>query len=172
MITSPYPDVEIPDSSLADYVLGGAAARGDRPALIDGATGWTLTYAELAERVGAVASGLAAEGVAPGDTVALLSPNCLDWPVAFLAASSLGAVVSTLNPVLTPAEVATLLEVGGADAAIVAARRVMRSPPSTASSGSTRSRRAPVRLRRRRSTRPPISPCCRSRPARRASSRA
>jgi acyl-CoA synthetase (AMP-forming)/AMP-acid ligase II len=121
MIASRHADVEIPDSTLADYVLGAAPARGDRPALIDGPTGTTVSYAELAERVHAVASGLAAEGIAQGDTVALLSPNCLEWPVAFLAAASLGAVVSTLNPLLTPAEVATQLRAGGAKAAIAAA---------------------------------------------------
>jgi acyl-CoA synthetase (AMP-forming)/AMP-acid ligase II len=120
MITSPHPDIEIPDVSLAGYVLGEAAARGARPALVDGPTGAVVTYAELAERVRAVAAGLAAGGIGPGETVALLSPNSVDWPVAFLAAVSLGAVVSSINPVLTPDEVAPLLRACGARTAIVA----------------------------------------------------
>ena len=33
---SQYPDVEIPLTSLSRFVLAGAAARGDKPALIDG----------------------------------------------------------------------------------------------------------------------------------------
>ena len=37
--------------SLDEHVLGGAAARGDKPALIDGPTGAVTTYAELADRV-------------------------------------------------------------------------------------------------------------------------
>ena len=82
-LRSPYPDVDIPDVSLTEYVIGGAAARGDKPALIDGATGAVTTYADLADQVARVASGLAAEGIAPGDAVGLLGPNTAGWAVAF-----------------------------------------------------------------------------------------
>ncbi len=41
--TSPLPDVEIPDVPLTSYVLARAAELGDKPALIDGPTGRTLT---------------------------------------------------------------------------------------------------------------------------------
>ena len=34
ILRSPYPDVDIPDVSLTEYVIGGAAARGDKPALV------------------------------------------------------------------------------------------------------------------------------------------
>jgi hypothetical protein len=40
---TPWPDVDIPDVSLPAYVLASAAKRGERPALIDGPTGRTLT---------------------------------------------------------------------------------------------------------------------------------
>ena len=75
ILRSPYPDVDIPDG-LADGVrLGGAAGRGDKPAIVDGATGAVTTYAELADQVARVAAGLAAEGIGPGDAVGLLGPN-------------------------------------------------------------------------------------------------
>jgi len=119
-LRSPYPDVDIPDVSLTEYVIGGAAARGDKPALIDGATGAVTTYADLADQVARVASGLAAEGIAPGDAVGLLGPNTAGWAVAFHAVVSLGAVVTSINPLLTPSEVATQLATAGARAAIVA----------------------------------------------------
>ena len=48
---SPYPDVAIPDLSLADFVFQHAARLTAKPALIDGATGRTMTYGELAEGV-------------------------------------------------------------------------------------------------------------------------
>ena len=48
---SPLPDVDIPDIGIADYVFEHAASRGDKPALIDGPTGRTLTYAQLAGAV-------------------------------------------------------------------------------------------------------------------------
>jgi acyl-CoA synthetase (AMP-forming)/AMP-acid ligase II len=117
---SPYPHVDIPEVSLTEYVVGGAAARGDKPALVDGATGAVMTYADFADRVGRVASGLAAEGIEPGDEVGLLAPNSPAWAVAFHAVVSLGAVVTPINPLLTPHEVAAQLATAGATAAIVA----------------------------------------------------
>jgi acyl-CoA synthetase (AMP-forming)/AMP-acid ligase II len=107
-------------SSLSEYVLGGAAARGDKPALIDGATGAVTTYAEFAGQVTRSAAGLAAEGIGPGDRVGLLGPNTPSWAVAFHAVVSLGAIVTPINPLLTPAEVAKQLGIAGARAVIVA----------------------------------------------------
>ena len=71
----PVPRRRHPQASLTEYVLGGAAARGDKPALIDGASGAVTTYAEFADQVARAAAGLAAEGIGPGDAVGLLGPN-------------------------------------------------------------------------------------------------
>jgi acyl-CoA synthetase (AMP-forming)/AMP-acid ligase II len=117
---SPFPDVQVPEISLTEYVLAGAAQRGDKPALIDGAGGAVTTYAELADRVAAVAAGLAAEGIGPGDAIGLLAPNSPAWPVAYHAAISLGAVVTSMNPLLTPGEIANQLRDANAKAVIVA----------------------------------------------------
>jgi acyl-CoA synthetase (AMP-forming)/AMP-acid ligase II len=119
-ITSPHPDVAIPAVSLHEHVLGGAAARGDKPALIDGTTGAVTTYAELAERVRAVAAGLAELGIRQGDAVGLLAPNSVDWPVAFHAVIALGGIVTSINPLLTPDEIGKQLADAGARAVIVA----------------------------------------------------
>jgi acyl-CoA synthetase (AMP-forming)/AMP-acid ligase II len=120
VLRSPYPDVQVPELSLTEYVLGGAAERGDKPALIDGVSGAVTTYAELAERVADVAAALSADGIGPGDTVGLLAPNSTDWPVAFHAVSSLGAIVTSINPLLTPDEIAGQLRSAGATAVVVA----------------------------------------------------
>ena len=120
ILRSPYPDVDIPDVSLTEYVIGGAAARGDKPALIDGATGAVTTYAEFADQVARTAAGLAAEGIGPGDAVGLLGPNTPTWAVAFHAVVSVGALVTPINPLLGPGEVATQLATAGAKAVIVA----------------------------------------------------
>jgi acyl-CoA synthetase (AMP-forming)/AMP-acid ligase II len=119
---SRFPDVELPDVALPDFVIGGAAARGDAPALIDGTTGAVTTYAELADRVRSAAGALAAAGLGRGDTLALLSPNLPAWPVTLHAALSLGAVVTPLNPLQTPAELAEQLRDAGA-------RLVVAAPP-------------------------------------------
>jgi acyl-CoA synthetase (AMP-forming)/AMP-acid ligase II len=117
---SPYPEVQVPDVSLTEYVLGGAEGRGDKPALVDGASGAVTTYAELAQRVRAAAAGLAAEGIGPDDAVGLLGPNGADWAVAYHAVISLGAIASSLNPLLTPDEIAKQLSSADAKAVIAA----------------------------------------------------
>ena len=54
---SPFPDVSLPDVALTDFVLGNVAARADRPALVDGTTGRTLTFGELVEQDSAPGGG-------------------------------------------------------------------------------------------------------------------
>ena len=120
VLRSPYPDVQVPEVSLTEYVLGGAEQRGDKPALIDGASGAVTSYAELAQRVRAVAAGLAAEGIGPGDALGLLAPNDPAWAVAYHAVISLGGVVSSINPLLTPDEIAKQLRSADAKAVIAA----------------------------------------------------
>jgi acyl-CoA synthetase (AMP-forming)/AMP-acid ligase II len=93
--------MNIPDLSLPAYVLARAAGRGDRPALIDGPTGRTLTCRELAEQVRRAAAGLAARGFGKGSVLGLYSPNTPEFAVAFLAAAMLGGTVTTANPLLT-----------------------------------------------------------------------
>jgi acyl-CoA synthetase (AMP-forming)/AMP-acid ligase II len=117
---SPYPDVQIPDVALTEYVLAGATRHGDKPALIDGASGAVTTYGELARQVREVASGLAAAGVGPGDVVGLLAPNSPSWAVAYHAVIARGAILTPINPVLTAEEIATQLRCAGAVAVIAA----------------------------------------------------
>ncbi len=119
-IASPFPDVEIPSVSLTEYVLGHAEERGDKPALIDGATGAVTTYAELARRVRATAAAFAGQGIGKGDAVGLLGPNSPDWPVAFHAVVSLGAIVTSINPLLTAGEIGKQLDAAGARTVVVA----------------------------------------------------
>jgi acyl-CoA synthetase (AMP-forming)/AMP-acid ligase II len=100
-IRSDYPDVDIPDISITEFVFGQGAARGDKPALIDGPSGRTLTYAQLTGAIRRVAAGLAAHGFAKGDVLGIYSPNVPEYAIAFHAAASLGGVVTTVNPLYT-----------------------------------------------------------------------
>jgi acyl-CoA synthetase (AMP-forming)/AMP-acid ligase II len=94
---------------LADFVLGEATARGDKPALIDGPSGRTITFDGLAKSVRAVAGGLAARGFAKGDVLAIYSPNLPEYAVAFHAVATLGGINTTINPLNTPRELAAQL---------------------------------------------------------------
>ena len=58
----------------------------------------TVTRDELVERVGALAAGLRARGVAPGDRVAMVLPVGIDALVVTLASLAVGAVVSSAAP--------------------------------------------------------------------------
>ena len=66
-----------------------------QPALVDG--GRTVTYAELAHRVGRLAAVMQSAGVGHGDRVALLARNCAAYLETELAAATVGAVSVNLN---------------------------------------------------------------------------
>lgn len=98
--------VELP---IHDAVLGGASARGDAPALIDGVSGATLGYAQLDAFHRRVAAALADAGVRKGDVLALHSPNTVLYPVVFYGATRAGASVTTVHPLATAEEFAKQL---------------------------------------------------------------
>src|SRR5262245_37305131 len=98
---SHYPDVAIPETSLSSFVLARAAERGDKPALIDGPSGRTITYAQLPRFVGRVATSLAQRGFRKGDRFAIYSPNLPEYAIAFHALPSLCGLLTTANPLST-----------------------------------------------------------------------
>ena len=114
MIRSPFPDVGIPDVAFTDFVLARAAEFGDRPALIDGPSGRTVSYAQLARSVQAVAAGLAERGLRKGEVFAHYAPNLPEYAVAFHGVATAGAVNTTANPLLTEDELAAQLCDSGA----------------------------------------------------------
>ena len=114
IMKSPYPDVTIPDVPLTAFVLRRAAELADKPALIDGPSGRTLTYGQLAGGIRLAAAGLAARGMKQGDVMAILSPNIPEYAVAFHAVCTLGGINTTVNPTYTPGEIAHQLKDSGA----------------------------------------------------------
>ncbi len=96
-------------------ILARSAARfGSKPALV--AAGRTFTYRQLHDLCDRAAGGLRALGVRPGDRVSLYSPNRWEWVVAYHATLRAGAVVNPINVMLTPEEVAFVLNDCGAAA--------------------------------------------------------
>jgi acyl-CoA synthetase (AMP-forming)/AMP-acid ligase II len=105
---------DIPDLTLPEFVLGAAYQHGGKRALVDAATGHELSYAQLADAVREVCAGLSARGIRPGDVLALCMPNCLEFAVAWFAATSAGAIVTTMNPLCTGEEISRQLRQTGA----------------------------------------------------------
>ena len=113
---------DIPDIDLASFVLARAKGLGDKPALIDGASGRALSYAELDRLVRSFAAGLAAHGFARGDTFCICLPNVPDYAVAFHGVLRAGGRCTTANPLYTVRELAhQLVETG--------ARMLLTAPP-------------------------------------------
>ena len=110
IVKSSVPDVAIPDRSITDYVLRHAERLGDKPAIIDGPTGRTLTYRGLAEGIRRVATALARRGFEKGDVFGVYSPNVPEYATLFYAVASLGGTVTTANPLYTAAELASQLK--------------------------------------------------------------
>jgi long-chain acyl-CoA synthetase len=124
----PYPELTLPD-----YLAEAAAQRPDRPALLF--KGRTVTHGELQRRSDAFAAALAALGVATGDRVALLLPNCPQFLICELGAWKAGAIVVPLNPIYTQPELEGALARTGAETIVVLTpfyRRVKAAQPRTA----------------------------------------
>lgn len=103
--------------SLVDIVEASARDYPDAPALQF--FGRTMSYRELQEAIERAAAGLRAQGVGPGDPVAIVLPNCPQHIIAFYAVLRLGAVVIEHNPLYTPRELRKQFEDHGAVHAIV-----------------------------------------------------
>src|SRR5271155_1573173 len=65
-----------------------------------------LSYVELRDRIGRLASALAAIGVRPGDTVGVLDWDSNRFLEAFFAIPMMGAVLQTVNVRLSPEQIA------------------------------------------------------------------
>lgn len=113
--TSPYPDVEIPDLSIYDYLFGSVAdADLQKPALIDGSSGAITTYQALIGQIDAIAGALAARGLALGDVVGLHSPNVPAFASVLHGILRAGGTATTINALYTAEDIAKQLTGSGA----------------------------------------------------------
>lgn len=74
------------------------------------AQGQGVTFSELKEKAERVAAVFQAQGIGPGDTVALMSQNTPDFVFAFFGAQKAGAAVVPVNHKLAPPEVDYILK--------------------------------------------------------------
>ena len=110
IIKGPYPDVDIPQTALTPFVLRRVKELTDKPALIDGPSGRTVTYSQLADSIAIAAHNLRERGFEKGDVFGILSPNCPEYAIAFHAAATLGGIVTPINPLYTRNEIAHQLK--------------------------------------------------------------
>ncbi|PRX45549.1 long-chain acyl-CoA synthetase [Prauserella shujinwangii] len=103
-----------PGGNVADLVVAAAAERPGAAALVDAATGSTLTWAEVDAAVSGLARRLVREGVTAGDRVALRLPTSTAFAVAFFALARAGAIALPLSPQAPATELRALLQHSGA----------------------------------------------------------
>lgn len=113
-VRSPYPDVEVPEVSLHEFLFGDFGDRVDAPAFIDGSSGRTITFGEFATAVDKLAAALHERGIRAGDVVGIFAPNSPEFAVAFHGVLRANAIVTSANSLYTPGELAHQLADSGA----------------------------------------------------------
>ena len=108
----------VPSAASRIEQLLSASADRDPQAIAVILQGTQLTYAELQQRVDALAGNLAAMGIGRGDRVALMLPNTPTYVLAFYALMRLSAVAVNLSPAHQGRELAHVLADSGAIAVI------------------------------------------------------
>ncbi|KAL9238109.1 hypothetical protein vseg_012580 [Gypsophila vaccaria] len=96
-----------PNESLDITTFISARPHRSTTAFIDASTGQRVSYADLWRAVDAVASSLSSiYGVRKGHVALILSPNSIHFPIVCLSVMSLGALITTANPLNTASEIA------------------------------------------------------------------
>jgi fatty-acyl-CoA synthase len=78
-----------------------------------GFEGQTRTFCEMRDRALRVAYGLTGQGVRPGDRVAVMMGNRLEWPEVFFGLAAMGAICVPINVLLTAPEIAHVCDDSG-----------------------------------------------------------
>jgi len=115
--------------SLVSLFLTRAAEKGDKPFLWAKREGeWrSISWAEAARKVAALASSLKRIGLEPGDRVALVSENRPEWLISDLAIMAAGCVTVPTYTTNTTRDHAHVLGNSGARAVIVSNQKLARS---------------------------------------------
>jgi long-chain acyl-CoA synthetase len=101
--------IQLFESSIAKYR--------DRPAFHS--MGKTITFGELDKLSRDFAAWLQARGLAKGARVAIMMPNCLQYPVAMFGILRSGCTVVNVNPLYTPRELEHQLTDAGAEVIVI-----------------------------------------------------
>jgi len=90
---------------------------GDRPAFTN--MGKTLRFSELDTLARNFGAWLQSKGLQKGTRVALMMPNCLQYPIAMFGTLRAGCVVVNVNPLYTARELEHQLKDSGAEAIVI-----------------------------------------------------
>src|SRR5262245_12811948 len=103
--------------SLVELFEKSIAGHAERPAFTN--MGKTISFAELDRLSRDFGAWLQAKGVAKGARVALMMPNCLQYPIAMFGTLRAGCVVVNVNPLYTARELEHQVKDAGAEAIVI-----------------------------------------------------
>jgi long-chain acyl-CoA synthetase len=105
------PHMNYPRRPLGDILRMTAADVPDAPATAF--LGAQLTWGQVKDRSDRLATALAGMGIAKGDRVGIMLPNCPQYGIAAFAILRLGAIVVNVNPLYTPREITVVAHDSG-----------------------------------------------------------
>jgi long-chain acyl-CoA synthetase len=115
--------ITVPPWTLPELLDATAAEFGDRPALtfyVDAKLPPSrMTYRQLREATLRFATALYQLGVRKGDRVAIMLPNCPQYPVVFFGLLRIGAIAVSTNPLYVAREMKEQFEDSGAETVIL-----------------------------------------------------
>jgi len=94
----------------------------DREALVVRHQNVRWTYAELGQRVDALAAGLLDLDLAPGARIGIWAPNCAEWVVTQFATAKVGLVLVNINPAYRTPELEFAIQQVACEDLVVAPR--------------------------------------------------
>src|SRR5713101_2601598 len=105
--------------SIGELFVNTVAKYRDRPAYTN--MGRTVSFGDLERLTGYFGAWLQAKGLARGARVAVMMPNCLQYPVCVFGILRAGFVVVNVNPLYTARELEHQLKDSGCDAIVILA---------------------------------------------------
>ena len=112
----------VPEGTVGEWLVRAAELFGDREAVVVPWQDVRWSWSELRTRADALARGLAGLGLAAGDRVGILAPNCSEWVLTQFATARLGLVLVSINPAYRTFELGHALRLAGVRALVTATR--------------------------------------------------
>ncbi|WP_017795787.1 long-chain-fatty-acid--CoA ligase [Oceanobacillus kimchii] len=105
-------NVQIPEISLQELLLKSVETYSDKVAMTF--FDQTYTYQQLEKMIYTVASSLYNLGIEKGDRIALMLPNCPQYPISYFATLLCGGIIVQINPMYKSNELLHVLNDSGA----------------------------------------------------------
>lgn len=113
-------DAALSQDTIGQFLQATAQRFADRPAVVLREQNLRWTWAQFQAEVDALASGLVALGLQPGERVGIWSPNRAEWVVTQFATARAGLVLVNINPAYRVAELEYALNTAGCRALVTA----------------------------------------------------